>query len=40
METGDKQGFLSYYDDWELYYTTEEISTPIKIENNNENSLK
>lgn len=25
METGDKQGFLSYYDDWELYYNPSEI---------------
>lgn len=25
METGDKQGFLSYYDDWELYYKPDNL---------------
>lgn len=25
METGDKQGFLSYYDDWNLYYALQDV---------------
>ncbi len=28
METGDKQGFLSYYDDYELYFDPADLKFP------------
>lgn len=28
METGDKQGFLSYYDDYELFFESEDVKLP------------
>lgn len=30
METGDKQGFLSYYDDWDLFYDNSIFSHKLK----------
>lgn len=35
METGDKQGFLSYYDDWKLYYNPQTSEPKNKQENGN-----
>lgn len=28
LETGDKQGFLSYYDDYELFFESEDVKLP------------
>lgn len=30
MDTGDKRGFLSYYEDWELYYDLEKAQSEIQ----------